>query len=63
VYADRVFELFQRLHGRSEYEGTGIGLAICRKIVQRHGGAIAAHGRDGEGAAFVVDLPTAVQRS
>jgi PAS domain S-box-containing protein len=63
VYAERVFELFQRLHGRSEYEGTGIGLAICRKIVQRHGGAIAARGREGEGATFVVDLPAAGQRA
>lgn len=57
AYAERVFELFQRLHGRGEYEGTGIGLAICRKIVQRHGGAILARGRPGEGATFVIDLP------
>jgi PAS domain S-box-containing protein len=52
----RIFELFQRLHGRQEYEGTGIGLAICRKIVERHGGAIRALGRPGEGATFIVDL-------
>jgi PAS domain S-box-containing protein len=56
-YADRVFEVFQRLHGRGDYEGTGIGLAICRKIAQRHGGEILAHGRPGEGAEFVIDLP------
>jgi len=57
VYAERVFEVFQRLHGRFDYEGTGIGLAICRKIVQRHGGSIAASGREGEGAVFIIDLP------
>ena len=57
-YAERIFELFQRLHGRGEYEGTGIGLAIVRKIVQRHGGEITAHGSDGRGATFVIDLPT-----
>ena len=56
-YRDRIFEVFQRLHGRDEYEGTGVGLAICRKIAERHGGTIAAQGTPGEGAAFVVTLP------
>jgi light-regulated signal transduction histidine kinase (bacteriophytochrome) len=56
VYRERIFELFQRLHGRDEYEGTGMGLAICRKIATRHGGTIRAHGVPGHGATFVVTL-------
>ncbi|MDX1546779.1 MAG: PAS domain S-box protein [Rhodothermales bacterium] len=56
-YADRIFSPFQRLHGRSKYPGTGIGLALCRRIAERHGGTIAAHGTPGEGARFVVTLP------
>lgn len=55
-YLDRIFQVFQRLHGRSEYEGTGIGLALCRKIVERHDGAITASSAPGEGARFVVTL-------
>jgi PAS domain S-box-containing protein len=56
-YAERIFGLFQRLHGRSEFDGTGIGLAICRKIIERHGGVIQASGTPGEGAKFTFTLP------
>jgi signal transduction histidine kinase len=56
-YASKIFELFQRLHGRMEYSGTGIGLAICKKIVQNHHGIITATGEPGVGARFDVYLP------
>lgn len=56
-YLDRIFNVFQRLHGRSEYEGTGMGLAICRKIVERHNGVITARSVPGQGTTFIVVLP------
>jgi signal transduction histidine kinase len=55
--AARVFLPFHRLHGRSEYEGTGIGLTICQKIAERHGGTIHAESTPGEGSRFIVTLP------
>ena len=56
-YVDRIFQPFERLHGRSQYQGTGMGLAICRRIVHRHRGAISAQSTPGEGSLFVVTLP------
>lgn len=56
-YLDKIFAVFQRLHGRTEYEGTGVGLAVCRRITDRHGGNIVAKSKPGEGATFVVTLP------
>jgi PAS domain S-box-containing protein len=56
-YADKIFNLFQRLHGRGKYEGTGLGLAICRKIAERHGGTISAQSTPGQGSTFTIRLP------
>jgi light-regulated signal transduction histidine kinase (bacteriophytochrome) len=56
-YRDRIFEVFQRLHGKAEYEGTGIGLAICKKIMANHQGLIIAEGSPGEGATFHLYFP------
>jgi light-regulated signal transduction histidine kinase (bacteriophytochrome) len=56
-YAEKVFQIFQRLHGRGEFEGTGMGLAIVRKIVERHGGSIRAESKENEGASFIITLP------
>jgi len=62
-YADRIFLVFQRLHSRAEYEGTGMGLAIARKIVEHHGGTITARSGPGEGATFVFILPDKQDRN
>jgi len=56
-YFDKIFAVFTRLHGRQEYEGTGVGLAVCRRIVDRHGGMISVSSEPGQGAAFTVCLP------
>ncbi len=56
-YADNIFKLFQRLHSRNEYSGTGIGLAICKKIVENHHGTITATGELGKGATFTILIP------
>ncbi|WP_164974109.1 sensor histidine kinase [Filimonas effusa] len=55
--AQRIFQIFQRLHGKAEYEGTGIGLSICKRIVEMHNGIIYAEGRPDEGASFIILLP------
>ncbi|MEZ0539996.1 sensor histidine kinase [Fibrella arboris] len=56
-YADRIFQVFQRLHGKSNYPGSGVGLAICRKVVLNHSGGLSANSKPGEGAKFIVYLP------
>ncbi|HET7898957.1 MAG TPA: PAS domain-containing protein, partial [Flavisolibacter sp.] len=56
-YAEKIFTIFQRLHSREKYEGTGIGLAIARKIIERHNGLIAADSKEGEGTCFILVLP------
>jgi len=55
--SDRIFQMFQRLHTQEEFPGTGIGLAVCKKIVDRHGGRIWVESSPGRGAAFLVTLP------
>ena len=60
-YVGKIFKIFQRLHGRTEYEGTGIGLAVCRRITERHSGSIKARSVPNEGTTFTVKLPVKQQ--
>lgn len=62
-FSERIFEIFQRLNDRQKYEGTGIGLAIVKKVIERHGGIISASGKENEGAVFTMVLPVKHQRS
>jgi signal transduction histidine kinase len=62
-YAEQIFDMFRRLHSSADYEGTGIGLALCKKIVDMHRGFISAIGRPGEGAVFIVSLPLHAPRN
>ncbi|MES2605453.1 MAG: ATP-binding protein [Pseudomonadota bacterium] len=57
MYVDRIFQPFQRLHGKKEYSGTGIGLAVCLRVVERHGGSMTATSTPNEGSTFLVTLP------
>jgi signal transduction histidine kinase len=56
-YQDRIFKIFQRLHNQTEYPGTGIGLAVCRRVIERHGGETGVESEFGKGSSFWFTLP------
>lgn len=61
-YAKQIFDMFRRLNGKSEFEGTGIGLALCKRIVEKHHGFLSAKSKVGEGATFIISLPVVVHK-
>ncbi|MBS1597419.1 MAG: response regulator [Bacteroidetes bacterium] len=61
-YAKQIFDMFRRLNGKSEFEGTGIGLALCKRIVEKHRGVLSAKSQPGEGATFIISLPEVAEK-
>jgi signal transduction histidine kinase len=62
-YLDKIFTMFQRLHGRAEYEGTGIGLSIVKKIIEKHNGIVTAKSKENKGTVFIIILPVKQEKN